>query len=179
MRNVIAAAVLSSVLVAGAARAEEEAPEIPWGPLNALVGSWIGHETGKAGIGKGARTYRMILDDRYVFAENLSRFEPQEKNPQGETHRDWAIFSYDRGRERLVLREFHSESFVIEYVQEGEIDSRGQLVFVSERVENAPAGTRARYTLAPTEDGGFRERFELAFPGRELETFLENRWRRE
>ena len=170
---------VSMSLIAVAASAQEpQESAIPWGWLSDLVGAWAGEETGRAGTGRGERRYEMILGERYVFADNVSRFDPQEQNPRGETHGDWAIFSYDQAREKLILREFHSEGYVIEYVAEGESGHGAPLIFVSERVENAPAGTRARYSLTPQSDGSFVEKFEVAFPGQELQTFLENRWRR-
>jgi len=60
--------------------------------LDYFVGAWDDAEYGLAGIGK------------HLYAKNRSRFEPQEKNPKGETHEDRAFFSYDGIREKVVLR---------------------------------------------------------------------------
>ncbi len=54
-----------------------------WKPFKYFVGSWEGHETGAAGIGKGEREYSFIMNDRFLHAKNRSVFEPQEKNPEG------------------------------------------------------------------------------------------------
>ena len=90
------------------------AQEGPWAPLQFLVGSWNGEETGAAGIGKGDRVYEFIFGGPFLHARNTSRFPPQEKNPEGEVHEDWSFFSHDRTRDRIVLREFYIEGFVIQ-----------------------------------------------------------------
>ena len=72
--------------------------------LDYFVGAWDDAESGLAGIGKGDRTYEFIMDGKHLYAKNRSRFEPQEKNPKGETHEDRAFFSYDGIREKVVLR---------------------------------------------------------------------------
>jgi hypothetical protein len=141
-----------------------------------FVGEWTGHETGYAGIGKGERSYELIMNGRYLFQKNVSRFEPQDKNPEGEVHEDWAFFSYDKTREKYVLREFHSEGFVNQYTLEESGD--GRFVFVSEAIENVEPGFRARVTLTATSGDSFDEVFELAHAGKDFEPILKNRWMR-
>ncbi len=167
-------------LAAGAyALAEQEAaPVDPFKDVRFLVGSWVGHETGAAGIGRGERVYEFILQGKYLLARNVSRFEPQEKNPRGEVHEDWAIFSYDEARQELVLREFHSEGFVNQYVRERAGEAGKKLVFVSESVENGPPGLHARVTLSREGPDAFHEVFELAPPGKDFRPLLENHWKR-
>ena len=108
----------SVMLVSFAARSTATAQESedPWSAFRFLVGSWDGQETGAAGIGKGDRTYEFIMGGKYLLHRNTSKFEPQARNPDGEVHENWAIFSYDENRGRLALREFHIEGFVIDYV---------------------------------------------------------------
>ena len=43
-----------------------------WQPLEFLIGSWIGDETGKAGIGKGERTYQYIMNKKYISIKNTN-----------------------------------------------------------------------------------------------------------
>lgn len=153
----------------------EENPD-RWAPFQFLLGSWRGRETGKAGEGRGERTYRLVLDDRYLFSENRSVFEPQEANPEGEVHEDRGYLSYDAAREAFVLRSFHSEGFVNQYVLE-ERDPAGEtFVFVAEEMENVPEGWRARLTLRRRGENAFQETFELAAPDSDYEVFLENEW---
>ena len=100
------------------------------------------------------------MGETYLLAKNTSRFPPQEKNPDGEVHRDWQFFSYDRTAKKLALRQFHSEGFVIEYVLDLEKGSPKELVFVSKIIENFMG--RARYTLRLRDDDHFEEVFEVA-----------------
>lgn len=68
----------------------------------------------------------------------------------------------DRARKRLVLRQFHVEGFFNQYVQETD----GGLVFVSEALENIPAGYKARETYTRLDADRFEEIFEIAEPGK-------------
>ena len=169
----MSAAILSWAGVLGAA---DDSTAGPFAPLAFLLGEWSGVETGAAGNGTGGRTYEYIMDGRYLVARNTSTFPPQEKNPAGEVHQDWSIFSHDEARQVIVLREFHSEGFVIRYVMRTDA-AEGTLVFESESVENAPPGTRARLTLQRKGDG-FDEVFEVGFGGEEPKPLLRNSWHR-
>lgn len=112
----------------------------------------------------------------FLYARNRSVFEPQERNPEGDVHQDWQIYSYDRELERIVLRQFHSEGYVHRYVHDPD-DDQGDWVFVSEQIENAPS-MRAKLVLRRLGENTFEETFYLAFPGGELREFLRNRWTR-
>ena len=50
-----------------------------------------------------------------------SVFEPTEKNPKGEIHEDFGVFSYDRTRKTFVMREFLLRLEVSDQV--GELDT--------------------------------------------------------
>ncbi|MCK5086687.1 MAG: hypothetical protein KAQ90_04155 [Melioribacteraceae bacterium] len=149
-----------------------------WVPFHYFIGMWEGNETGKAGIGRGERKYEFIMNEMYLFAENVSRFEPQEKNPKGEVHEDWAFVSYDKIRNKFVLREFHIESYVNQYTLDSLSPDNKYFVFVSESSENAPPGMRARVTLKIEDENNFIETFELAFLGKEFSPWLKNYWKR-
>jgi hypothetical protein len=146
--------------------------------LQYFVGSWTGVETGKAGIGKGERVYQFILDGNYLFHKNTSTFEPQEKNPDGEVHQDWAFYSFDKIRQKYILREFHSEGFVNQYVLDSLSTDNKTMIFVSEAIENIPPGWRARVSFRIQNEDGFHETFELAAPEKDFSIFLENKWTR-
>jgi hypothetical protein len=156
---------------------QEGASTDPWSTFRFLVGSWAGKERGSAGIGIGERSYQFILDNQYLHAKNTSTFEPQEKNPKGEVHKDWQFFSYDTVRNKIVLREFHTEGYVNQYTLEHHDAIRDAYVFISESLENAP-NLRGRYTLIKKNDDAFEEIFELAFPGKDFGEILRNRWTR-
>jgi len=87
----------------------------PWTPLRFLVGTWIGESTGQSGKGLGERTAEFALGDRFLIMKNRVAYAPQEKNPKGEVHEDWSLFSHDHARKTIVLREFHGEGFVNQY----------------------------------------------------------------
>jgi len=166
------------LLVPSPCYGQEEDQRETWNRLQYFLGTWKGRETGKAGLGEGDRAYAFVMDGKYLAAVNTSTFEPQDMNPEGELHEDWALFSYDRLRGKIILREFHSEGFVNQYIlQTTNADDR-RLVFLSENIENLPPGWRARITLTIRDDDSFDETFELAAPGEEYELLLENYWTR-
>jgi len=167
---------IAAILLASTAM--PQAPADPWAPLRFLVGSWDGHETGAAGIGRGDRTYEFLFDGKYLLARNVSRFDPQPQNPKGEVHQDWAFFSYDQQRKRIVLREFHSEGFFNQYVLDEAGVANGRFVFDAESLENSPPGWRARVTIMVESKDDFEEIFEMARPGQDLKPLLKNRWTR-
>jgi len=165
-------------LLPGLAHAQSEQPD-PWRPLRAFIGSWAGDETGAPGVGKGERNYKFVIDGNFLHFRNISRFKPQERNPEGETHEDWGFFSHDTNRERIVLRQFFVEGFVIRYVLASEDEEAGRLVFLSEDVENAPPGFRARYIITRQNADQFEEVFELADPGKDFAELIRSNWTRE
>jgi hypothetical protein len=105
---------------------------------------------------------------------NKAFYPPQEKNPQGEVHTDWGLFSYDMGRKKFVLRQFHVEGFVNQYVLDSIAPDGKTLVFVTESIENIPAGWRAKETYKLTSNDEFTEVFELAPPGKDFSVYSES-----
>jgi hypothetical protein len=108
--------------------------------------------------------------------QNQSTYKPQEKNPKGEVHEDVGMFSFDTARQRLVLRQFHTEGFVNQYVHDPA--QTGKLVFATEAIENIPAGWRARETYLARGADEFEEIFELAGPGKDFELYSHARLKR-
>ncbi len=119
------------------------------------------------------RDYECILNGQFVRVENTSTYLPQPKNPKGEVQQDVGFFSMDGARKRLVLRQFHVEGFVNQYVQQP-----GTLVVVSEAIENIPAGWRARESYTVLGPDAFEETFELAEPGKDWELYSRTRFAR-
>jgi hypothetical protein len=145
--------------------------------LRFLVGTWRGEQAGQPGNGIAERSYQFILNDRFLQETNTSTYPPQEKNKTGEVHRHMSVISYDGARQRYVFRQFHTEGFANTYVQEPTTDAK-KLVFVSEAIENIPAGYRARETYTILSDDEFMERFEIAEPGKDFELYSEARLKR-
>ncbi len=149
----------------------------PWEPVRRLVGTWQGKNTGQAGDGTSERTYRFEFDGTFLAVRNRAVYPPQAKNAKGEVHQDLGVFSYDKTRKKLVLRQFHSEGFVNQYV--GEVASDGTtLVFETEAIENIPTGWRARETYRFAGPDDVVEVFELAAPGKPFELYSECRLHR-
>jgi len=155
----------------------EQKPDV-WEPIRFFAGAWQGEAKGEPGVGKAERDYVFVLNNRFLQVRNKNTYPPQEKNPKGEVHEDWGFFSYDRARKKLVLRQFHVEGFVNQYVLESNSADGKTLVFVSEALENVPAGWRARETYKLISLDEFVETFELALPGKEFQTYSETRFKR-
>jgi hypothetical protein len=149
----------------------------PFAALEPFIGRWQGTTEGQPGTGTVEREYVRILNDRFVHLRNRSTYPPQERNPKGEEHEDVGIFSVDKARKAIVFRQFHVEGFVNEYVQELPSTS-GTLVFVTQSIENIPAGWRGRETYRVIGVDEFEEVFELAAPGKPYEIYSRARLKR-
>lgn len=155
-------------------RKESEASADPWAPLKLLEGVWEGDIDGKLGQGRAVRRYRFIMDGRYLLCRHRSVRLPQASSPDGDQHEEIGVFSYDRERKTIVYREFLNEGVVVR--SSCKVDGM-KVVCTSESVESGP-GIRARLTLQVTDRYRFTEKYELAFPGKELELYFTNRWTR-
>ncbi len=149
-----------------------------WEPLRFFVGEWEGTGEGKPGVSKTRREYRFVLNNKFLEIRNRSQYDPQPKNPKGEVHDDWGMISFDRGRKQFVLRQFHVEGFVNQFVMTSMSEDGKTFTFTSESIENIPAGWRARETYKLISPDEFIEIFELAEPGKDFERYVENRYRR-
>jgi hypothetical protein len=142
-----------------------------------LIGRWEGTSEGHPGNGKVRREYARTLNDRFIRVTNRSEYPPQAKNPKGEIHEDEGFISFDRSRKRLILRQFHVEGFVNQYVEEpGEPGT--SVVFTTESIENIPSGWRARETYVRHGPDEFEEVFELAQAGKPFELYSRARFTR-
>jgi hypothetical protein len=149
-----------------------------WEPFNFFIGVWQGSGQGKPGTSRVERKYEFVLNDKFLFVQSKSIYEPQEKNPNGEIHEDWGLFSYDRTRETYILRQFHIEGFVNQYLLD-QISEDGQTIsFVTEAIENIPPGWRAKESYQILGPDEFVEIFELAAPDKDFKIYSENRFQR-
>lgn len=71
-----------------------------------------------------------------------------------------------------MLREFHVEGFVNQYVLEQDESDEAVFRFVTESIENLAPGWRAKTTLEILSPDSFRETFELAGPGKDWACFI-------
>jgi hypothetical protein len=149
----------------------------PLQPLAFLIGRWEGTSEGQPGAAKVQREYTRILNSRFIRVQNRSVYAPQDKNPKGETHEDLGVFSFDTSRRRAVLRQFHVEGFVNQYI--ADLDPKfAKLEFTSEAIENIPPGWRARETYVVLGPDEFEETFDLAAPGKPFELYSRARLKR-
>ena len=175
LRLVVIAAL--ALLYAVDAPGQAKPPDDKWARVRFLMGSWEGTTEGQPGQGTVRRRYGTVLKDQFIEVRNTSTYPPQEKNPKGEVHEDVGFISVDRARKRLVLRQFHVEGFVNQYV-EAPSASSGTLLFMSEAIENSPAGFRARETYTMLGADEFEEVFEIAEPGQAFEVYSRAKFRR-
>lgn len=146
-------------------------------PLERFIGNWTGTATGAAGEGTVARRYVKALGGRFIQEQNTSIYPPQEKNKKGEVHEHSGMFSYDRQRKLLMLRQFHIEGFVNTFRQVSE-PGASKLVFESEGFENFNNAWKARESYEFDGADRFVETFELAPPGKEFQVYSRTELRR-
>jgi hypothetical protein len=154
--------------------AQSPAPIDNLAPLARLVGQWAGTTEGQPGKGIVERSYERVLGSRFIQLRNRSTYPPQEKNVKGEVHEDVGFFSFDSARKRIVLRQFHVEGFVNQFVLDPSA-AGDRLVFTTEAIENIPPGWRARETYILTGNDALEEIFELAEPGKDFAVYSRNR----
>lgn len=142
-----------------------------WLLMKYFVGNWKGTGGGQPGEGTYERSYQFIFNNNYIQVKNTSTYPPSGKNPRGEVHEDIGYISYDKARKKFVLRQFHVEGFVNQYTLDSISTDSKTLVFVSESIENIPAGWRAKETYRIVSDNEFTETFELAPPGKEFSVY--------
>ena len=175
--SVFGAALVLCVLPGLIAAQTKPAKDV-WEPLRFFIGEWEGTGEGKAGVSKTRREYRFVLNNKFIEVRNRSEYDPQPKNPKGEIHEDWGMISFDRGRKQFILRQFHVEGFVNQFVTTSISEDGKTVIFTSESIENIPAGWRARETYKLISADEFIETFELAEPGKDFEKYTENHYRR-
>jgi len=148
-----------------------------WLPLQPLIGKWVG--TGEAPEGKGnyERTYAFVLNKKFIELRNKSVYPPTKERPKGYVHEDHGYISYDKSRKKFVLRQFHSEGFVNQYVLESVSPDGRTIVFVTESIENIPQGWRGRETYRIVGDD-LTEDFELAEPNKDFAPYTKAAFRK-
>ena len=151
----------------------------PWEPFRYFLGQWRGTGSGNPGESQVEREYKFVLNEQFIQIINRSVYEPQEQNPEGEVHEDIGYLSYDRSRHRHVLREFHVEGYVNQYLLEDWDTGSQKLVLRTEAIENIPPGWQTRTTYEILGENEFRETLDLAGPGQEWSCYITNELKRE
>jgi hypothetical protein len=149
-----------------------------WAPFRWFAGDWTGDSEGQPGKGKYERNYTVIFNKKFIEVKNKSTYSPSQQNSKGEVHEDRGFISFDRARRIFVLRQFHIEGFVNQYKLESISPDGKTIVFISEGIENIPAGFKAKETYKITGENEFTEIFEMAEPGKEFEIYSKATLRR-
>ncbi len=138
-----------------------------WLPLKPFIGTWTGNGEGEPGKGKYERTYQFTSGKNFIEIRNKSTYPPSAANGnKAEVHEDIGYFSYDKSRKKFKLRQFHTEGFVNEYVLDSIAPDKKTIVFITEAIENIPAGWRAKETYRILNENEIEETFELAEPNK-------------
>ncbi len=156
--------------VTGVAQEQEAADT--WELVRIFEGGWTGSADGRFGSSTVERTYTFVLDAAYLHEKNISTYPPQDSNPDGEVHEHWSFFSYDRARQIVVLRQFHDEHIVNQFVLNTDLTLEDVIVFDSESIENFKQDWRARERYRLISKDEFIEEFYLASPGQDFELFI-------
>ena len=167
---------LMLLLVTAVGAAEQQATD-RWAPVRFMLGEWRGEASGEPGKGTVARTYEMVLGDKFIEEHNTSRYEAK-PGREPEIHHHRGFFSYDKARKTLMLRHFHEEGFVNLYALDGEKSTATKLVFESVNFENFSNDWKARETYEVISPDEFIETFELAEPGKEFVVYSRNHFKR-
>ena len=158
-------------LIPAALQAQMTKQDSLWLPFRSMIGTWTGTSEGMPGTGTYERSYQIVLNKKFIEVRNKSTYPPSKNHPKGEVHEDHGYISYDRSRKAFILRQFHIEGFVNQYKIESISADKKTIVFISESIENIPAGFRARETYQIINDNEFTETFEMAEPGKDFELY--------
>lgn len=133
--------------------------------LDFMLGDWNGRGSG---FGNDSLTinsfFKPDMIGKYIEFKNESWFEPTSNNPEGEHHIDRGFISYDKARDAVVIRQFHTEGYVIQYTLADSLSNDTMLVFESESIENFVPGGKARWTIKKISDNQIETTFDVAFP---------------
>lgn len=136
--------------------------------LEFIIGEWNGSGSGFGNETSTVKSYfKPIMNEKYIEFKNESWFEPTSNNPEGEHHIDHGYISYDKQRDILVIRQFHVEGYVIQYILADSLSNNLNLVFESESIENFVPGGKARWTIKKTSENQIEAIFDVAFPNSE------------
>ncbi len=174
MRWIVSLAVI--VFVAGVQAAEPKADglaELRW-----LVGEWRGVGQGDPGTSGSERHIDSYLDGNYIRSQGRSVYPKQEKNPQGEVHAQLDLWSFDKTRGSLVLRQFDTLGFVGTYILDKSASGPDRWVLIAESLENVPQGWKARDVFTRKSDDEYHEMLELDPDGKGFQPYVTNRFLR-
>ena len=167
----VVVALLCSATVRAAEPPADGLAEFRW-----LVGEWRGVGQGDPGTSGSERHIDSYLNDKFIRATGRSVYPKQEANPKGEIHEQLNLWSYDRSRKVIVLREFDTLGFVGTYVLDKAVSAQERWVLVAESLENVPKGWKARYVITRKSADEYHEMLELDPDGKGFKPYVTNRF---
>jgi hypothetical protein len=141
-----------------------------WGPLQSLVGDWIGEGGGTPGQGAGYFSFTPDLQGKILLRRNRAEY-PAAKERAAFVHDDLMVVHRDAPEAPLRAIYFDSEGHAIRYTVQAAADG-GEVVFVSGPEPSAPC---YRLTYARIDQDHLMIKFEIAPPGKpaEFATYIE------
>lgn len=135
-----------------------------WGPLQFLVGTWVGEGDGQPGHGSGSFTFAPDLQGRILVRRNFAEY-PAAAGKPAFRHEDLMIVHREAGSKSYKAVYYDNEGHVIHYAVR---PVEGGVVMIS-------AGEGVRYRLTYTRQTGERilTKFEIAPPGKDFATYVE------
>ena len=147
--------------------------------LDFLLGEWSGRGSG---FGNDSSTinsfFKPDMIGKYIEFKNESWFKPTSNNPEGEHHIDRGFISLDKERDLFVIRQFHIEGYVIQYILVDSLSNDTVLVFESESIENFVPGGEARWTITTISENQIETIFDVAFPNSDYSCMGVNKLRK-
>jgi hypothetical protein len=144
--------------------------------LRWLIGEWRGVGEGDPGTSGSERHVDSFLDGQFIRATGRSVYPKQDKNPKGEIHEELDVWSFDRARSVIVLRQFDTLGFVGTYVLDKASSTADRWVLTAESLENVPKGWKARYTITRKSSDEYHEQLELDPDGKGFKPYVKNRF---
>lgn len=137
-----------------------------WGPLQFLVGDWVGAGGGGPGQGSGDFSFTPELQGKILVRRSSADY-PATRDKPAYRHDDLMIVYRESPAADLRADFFDNEGHVIRYLVQPSNDK--QVVFVT---PPGSAGPRFRLTYKGAADT-LAGKFEIAPPGKDFATYLE------
>ncbi len=157
-----------ALFMCGGARAADRAAE--WGPVEYLIGDWIGEGGGGPGRGSGWFSFKPDLQGKVLVRKNHAEY-PATKERGTAVHDDLMVIYKDAGASGPDAIYFDSEGHTIRYKVQAAGDG-GAIVFLSSAEAATP---RYRLTYSRVGQDRVKIKFEIAPPGKpdEFTTYIE------
>ena len=134
--------------------------------LRFLIGHWQGHSEGFGQKSEVEHSYQILFQEQFIQSKTKSTTYAQDGSIK-EVHEDLGMFSFDAERQKVIFRGFYSEGYVNIYVMEDRREDENQLVFTTEKTENA-GGMMARLRMEIIAENEYEMVLDLAPAGGEF-----------